>query len=919
MGTAETVVLPGSGSPGEAGWNDQRYRALVETALDVISVLDADGIIQYVNPAVRCVLGFDPQELLGANAFTLLHPDDLARMQEIWTGWLGTPGAAVREQYRYRHKNGSWVAIETAATNLLHDPAVRGIVLNSHDITRRQVAEAALRQSEERYRCLIANLPDVTWTSSLDGSTPYISENVKDVLGFTAEEIRRAGTELWLQRLHPEDLERVISALRALFATDTPFNIEYRIERKDGEWIWVHDRAFRTYEKDGIRYADGIFSDITARKRSEQGLRESEQRYRLLFERNLAGVFRSTTDGGFLDCNEATARILGYESRAQALRYSSAEMFYRPDDFTAAIEQLAREKALTNFEVCLKRRDGEPVWVLENVTLIEDGPDAGMIEGTLIDISARKQAEAALLEAKEAAEAANRAKSEFLANMSHEIRTPMNGILGMTELALDTSLDREQRQYLDMIKQSADSLLGVINDILDFSKIEAGRLELERIEFDLHEWLSHALAPLALRAQEKKLQFHSWVAESVPPYGVGDPTRLRQVLVNLVGNALKFTERGEVSVGVEREPADSSSLWLRFWVKDTGVGIPAEKQAAILEPFTQADGSTTRRYGGSGLGLTICRRLVQMMDGRLWLESAPGQGSTFHFTARLDMATATPRSPAICPPDLNDMPVLVVDDNATNRRILQGLLGGWRMKPVSADSAASALAVLEEVQRNGGSIPLLLVDAGMPEMDGFELIACLRQQKRMPTATIMMLTSNTQEGDAARCRQLGVSGYLVKPVGRSELLNAIQRALAISKSKVPEITHGAKPAKRQLHILVADDDRLNQTLAVRILEKQGHEVEVAANGREVLQKLGAARFDVVLMDVRMPEMDGYAATAQIREQERNTGRHLPIIATTAHALKGDRERCLAAGMDGYVAKPLQAAELLKQVESVVSF
>jgi PAS domain S-box-containing protein len=958
--------------------------------------IDATGVwtYRYFSPVVQRLTGQPPEFFLPSlrNWWNIVHPEDRPRWEKAIHQLRR--GHATQEEYRIVLPNGSmrWVRDSIQVSRAAPAPAtpaaktppgsrpatesarplkVDGVLT---DITERKATEARLAEERALLRTLIDNLPDLIYIKDPVGR--YLLDNAahQKFLGVGAPEqvLGRTVNDFFpgdlARRHHADDLSIMESGQLVL-------GREEQVVDRHGDSRWLSTTKVPLRDADGeVVGVVGLSRDITEARRNAEEL--ERERYLLLMMMDTSPdiIYFKDLQSRFIRVNKAAARKFGVASPDEVVGKTDFDYFteeHAHDAYQDEQEVIRTGRPVVGKEERETWPDGHETWVSTTKLPLRD--PAGSITGTFgvsRDITASKRAEADLRRARDAAEAASRAKSEFLANVSHELRTPMHGIIGMTELALDTELGREQREYIGMVKASADALLTVINDILDFSKIEAGKLQLDPVPFGLRETLGDTIKALGLRAHQRGLELACHVAAGVPDHLVGDAARLRQIIVNLVGNAIKFTDTGEVVVQVKGHQGQEgqqgqegrqvlgpfgpsgpfgSFVNLHFSVRDTGIGIPPDKQGVIFDAFVQADGSTTRKYGGTGLGLAITRRLIEMMGGRIWVESEPGKGSTFHFLANFGAGAASeaPAKPFREPADLRGLRVLVVDDNATNRRILEEMLAAWDLRPTAVDGARAALAELERAVTIGEPYRLVLLDAMMPEMDGFELARSIRARPRLADLPLVMLTSGGEAGEGARCRELGIAVHLLKPVKQSEVLGAVRHVCGRPGSPPGRTAAGwgqprATPAqRRRLRILLAEDNPVNQVLAVRLLEKQGHQVVVAGNGKEALRILGIGtqessngargagkeipptpHFDLVLMDVQMPEMDGLEATAWIRTWEANrddqtAGRRLPIIAMTAYAMKGDREKCLIAGMDAYLAKPIQQRELLQALERLL--
>jgi two-component system sensor histidine kinase/response regulator len=883
---------------------------------------DGNLVITAWDDQAEQMFGWTAAEVIGRPSRLLVPDRNRERHDLVLHGLLAAPPEGTVSQYLTAvHKSGREFKLDATVSIVARDgrPHVR-----VQGRPAREVVEARLQETEQTFRTLIDSLEDGYFEVDLKGMFTLVNDAYCRMTGWPREALLG---QSFKELVRGEDQAKAtIQAYKQVYKTGEPLRaFEHRLVRRDGSTRAVEDTVSLKRDSRGqpIGFV-GIRRDCTERHDAAERLKLSEERYRLILDSIEDGYFEIdlSRKGRYVFVNDAFCRTAGF-TRDELIGQSYVK-FFDPD--TAALLYDAYHKVYLTGE-SLKAlaygvvgKDGSTRYVEESVSLRKDASGAVVgFMGIRRDVTARTVAEREIANAKEAAEAANRAKSEFLANMSHEIRTPMNGIIGMTELALDTELTPYQVDCLATVRSSAESLLTILNDILDFSKIESGKLDLEQVPFSLDDTINDTVRPLAVRAHQKGLELITDIRTDLAEVFVGDPVRLRQILTNLVGNAIKFTEHGHVMLVVGESARDAGRVTLRFAVSDTGLGIAKDKHQTIFEAFRQADGSTTRRFGGTGLGLAISSTLVRMMGGEIAITSAPGEGSTFEFSATFPLAAAA--SVSIRPARLTNVRALIVDDNAVNRGIFEGQLLRWGMQPVSVDSGEAAIRALTAAAAKGTPFQVVLLDAQMPDLDGFDVAARVAAEPVLAGTTILMLTSGGRYGDSMRCRELGITTYLTKPVKQADLFDGICRALdggIVGPSRIVAAPILATDAVRRARVLLAEDNVVNQRVAVGLLERRGHVVTVAENGRAAVEALRSRSFDVVLMDVQMPEMGGLEATALIRASEQGTVSRVRIIAMTAHAMSGDRERCLAAGMDGYLAKPIDPIALFAAVEEGIA-
>ena len=903
------------------------YQMLVETLPQNILRKDLQGRFTFANRKFCQSISKPLEELIGKTDFDLFpqelaakyHRDDLRVMNTRES--LDTVEA-------HQGPRGERLFVHVIKTPLYDASGnVIGVQGIFYDVTQRKRIEEELAYERDLLRALLDYIPDRIYFKDVNCRFMRCSKSMARRLGLSDPREVIGKTDF---DFHPaEQAHEFYHDEQRILLTGQPLinKLEKQLDL-DGKEIWASVTKVPIYTQAGtIAGLVGLSRDITQLKQAEQALRQAEEKYRAIYENSVEGIFQTTRDGHFLSANPALARMYGYGSQEEvvaALTDIEHQLYVDPtrrDEFS----RLMREHGeVSGFESQVYRKDKSIIWISESARTAKD-PAGNFLyyEGIVEDITLRKLAELEREKAREAALESARTKAQFLANMSHEIRTPMNAITGMTGLLYDTRLTKEQREYVETIANSTATLLSVINDILDFSKIEAGKLSLEIIDFDLREAVEGSVEMLAERAHKKKIELACWIEPDVSARLRGDPIRLRQILVNLVSNAVKFTEKGEVLVHVTRLEEDASRTVTRFEVKDTGIGISPQAMARIFQEFTQADGSTTRKYGGTGLGLTISKQLVSLMRGEIGAESAPGKGSTFWFKVPFEkqpLSEPGPRMPATTA--LDGLRVLVVDGTSSLRQILDQQLQQWKIQDEFASSTVEALNMIQDAAKAGNPYALLIIDIDLQDEDGLSLAQAIKNDPQLADCRIIMLTTLLNRLNITTMKATGISACLVKPLRQSRLIECLVDVMSASGAAAAQpmdaeagssndaVIHAAA---RNVRILLAEDNMVNQRVALKQLKKLGFSADSVSNGNEVLSALQRVPYDIIIMDCQMPEMDGYEVTRRIRQSGSDSYIHLKsapyIIALTANAMQGDREYCLALGMNDYLTKPLHLHDL----------
>ncbi len=891
---------------------EAKTRSLLENSPDFILSVDPD----YKNPKIlyanRLADGSNVDDAIGRSLYEYIPPEnreeylkafrqvlETGEMEIIDTKSILPNGEAIWHQIRF-------VAIQK-------EGSVAEVLLIGTDITEGKLATEKIQENEERFRRLFEQSNDAIIIHK-QGKILDVNQKLCEMLGYNKEKL----LSMSIPDLHHEDEYKEVMKRIESEGKQGAMIFETQWRKADSTRIYVEVSSRIVDHNKGV--SQSICRDITERKRADAAIRESERRFRLLAENITDTLFLHDFDGKIIDVNEHACNNLGYtREELLALSIQDIDQDVISGGHLEQWEQMVPGEPIT-LEGVHRRKDGTTFSVEIRLMVFESGGERLML-GVVRDITERKRSEEELKKAKEEAETANKSKSDFLANMSHEIRTPMNAVIGMAGLMLDTPLDTEQKEYLGIIRSSSDALLQVINDVLDFSKIEAGKMDFEVLDFDLRTAMNETIILPAMAAQKKGIEFIYEIDSEVPSLLRGDPGRLRQIVLNLTNNAVKFTEEGEVVVRISLEKETKTHVELRFVIKDTGIGMSNDDIKKVFQSFHQVDASTTRKYGGTGLGLAISKKLTELIGGQISVESLKEKGTTFQFTVPFEKQHDVKEKAFLLPTEIKGKRVLVVDDNRTNLKIFQGYLEAWDLVCDTAWNGEMALGMMNAAIKTKASYDIIIIDLQMPEMDGEELGRLIKADKKLKNTIMVMLSSMGIRGDAVKMKEVGFAAYLTKPIRRSQLFDCLLMALSGKEETIPDesqiITRHTitETRKRKARILIAEDNIVNQKLALRFLDKLGYRADAVANGKEAVKSLEMIPYDIVLMDVQMPEMDGLEATKIIRDPESNVINHnVPIIAMTAHAMKGDREICLEAGMNDYISKPIDTQKLNEVIE-----